>query len=114
MSECLFCKIVERKVPATVVYEDDHTLAFDDIHPQAPVHALVIPKKHVAAVRDCGEEEQALLGKLLLTCAKVAQLKGIADSGYRIVTNTGKDGGQTVFHLHFHVTGGRHMRWPPG
>ncbi|MFN3682236.1 MAG: histidine triad nucleotide-binding protein [Nitrospira sp.] len=114
MGDCLFCKIVERKVPATVVYEDDHTVAFDDIHPQAPVHALVIPKRHVVAVRDCGEEDEALLGKLLLTCAKVARLKGVADSGYRIVTNTGKDGGQTVFHLHFHVTGGRPMRWPPG
>ncbi len=114
MSDCLFCKIVDRKIPAKVVYEDDLTLAFDDIHPQAPVHTLVIPKKHVAAVQECSEQDQALLGGLLLTCAKVAALKGVAESGHRIVVNTGGDGGQTVFHLHCHVTGGRHMSWPPG
>jgi len=114
MSECLFCKIVEGQIPAKFVYEDDQTLAFDDIHPQAPVHTLVIPKKHVAAVQGCGAQEQALLGQLLLACAKVANLKGLAESGHRIVVNTGRDGGQTVFHLHFHVTGGRHMGWPPG
>ncbi|MCA1957397.1 MAG: histidine triad nucleotide-binding protein [Nitrospira sp.] len=114
MSDCLFCKIVAKQIPAKVVHEDDQILAFDDIHPQAPVHTLVIPKKHVAAVRDCEEQDQTLLGRLLLTCAKVAQLKGVAESGYRIVTNTGKDGGQTVFHLHLHVTGGRRMSWPPG
>lgn len=114
MSDCLFCKIVAKQISAKVVYEDDQTLAFDDIHPQAPVHTLVIPKKHIAAVRDCEERDQALLGRLLLTCAKAAQLKGIAESGYRIVMNTGKDGGQTVFHLHLHVTGGRRMSWPPG
>jgi histidine triad (HIT) family protein len=114
MSDCLFCKIVAKQIPAKVVHEDDQTLAFDDIHPQAPVHTLVIPKRHIAAVQDCEEQDQALLGRLLLTCAKVAQLKGVAESGYRIVTNTGKNGGQTVFHLHLHVTGGRRMSWPPG
>jgi len=114
MSECLFCKIVEKKIPAKIVHEDDQTLAFDDINPQAPVHTLVIPKKHVAAVLDCGPQDQPLIGQLLLACTKVAKDKGLAESGYRIVANTGRDGGQTVLHLHFHVMGGRHMAWPPG
>ena len=114
MSNCLFCKIVERKIPARIVYEDDQTLAFDDINPQAPVHSLVIPKKHVAAVQECGLQDQSLLGHLLLTCSTIAKQKGLPESGYRIVANTGRDGGQTVFHLHFHVMGGRHMGWPPG
>lgn len=114
MSDCLFCRIAEKKIPAKIVHEDEHTLAFDDINPQAPVHTLVIPKQHVAAVQECGEQDQALLGRLLLMCSKVAKLKGLAESGYRIVVNNGRDGGQTVFHLHFHVTGGRHMGWPPG
>lgn len=114
MSDCLFCKIVDKKIPAKVVHEDDQTLAFDDIHPQAPVHTLVIPKRHVATVQDCGAQDQSLLGQLMLTCAKVAKLKGLAESGYRVAMNTGADGGQTVFHLHLHVMGGRHMGWPPG
>jgi histidine triad (HIT) family protein len=114
MSECLFCNIVEKKIPAKIVHEDDQTLAFDDINPQAPVHTLVIPRKHMAGVQICGPEDQSLLGRLLLTCSKVAEQKGLSESGYRIVANTGRDGGQTVFHLHFHVMGGRHMGWPPG
>jgi histidine triad (HIT) family protein len=114
MSDCLFCKIVEKKIPAKIVHEDEHSLAFDDIHPQAPVHTLVIPKKHIAAVQDCGIQDQELLGKLLLSCTKVAKQKGLSESGYRLVANTGRDGGQTVFHLHFHIMGGRHMAWPPG
>lgn len=114
MSDCLFCKIVNKHIPAKIVHEDDQTLAFDDISPQAPVHTLVIPKKHVEAVKDCGPQDQALLGQLLQTCAKIAKQKGLAESGYRIITNTGRDGGQSVFHLHLHVMGGRHMGWPPG
>ena len=114
MSECLFCKIVEKKIPAKLVHEDEHTLAFDDINPHAPIHTLVIPKKHVGAVQDCTTQDQGLLGYLLLSCAKVAKQKGLVESGYRIVTNTGPDGGQTVFHLHLHVMGGRPMNWPPG
>lgn len=114
MSDCLFCKIVEKKIPAKIVYEDDLAVAFDDIHPQAPVHTLVIPKQHVAAIQDCTELDQALLGHLLLTCSKVLKLKGLSESGSRVVVNTGRDGGQTVFHLHLHVTGGRQMGWPPG
>lgn len=114
MTDCLFCKIVEKKIPAKLVYEDDHTLAFDDINPQAPIHTLVIPKRHVDSVQHLGEADQPLLARLLLTCTKVAKDKGLAASGYRLVANTGRDGGQTVFHLHVHVMGGRHMEWPPG
>ena len=114
MSTCIFCRIVEGSIPAKLVYQDEHTLAFDDITPQAPVHTLVIPKRHVAAVQELSEADQALLGQLLLTCCKVATDKGLAESGYRIVANTGRDGGQSVFHLHFHVLGGRHLAWPPG
>jgi histidine triad (HIT) family protein len=114
MGDCLFCKIVEKKIPAKIVHEDDQTLAFDDINPQAPVHTLVIPKRHVASVQELGAGDHALLGHLLFVCTNVAKLKGLRESGYRMVANTGRDGGQTVFHLHFHVMGGRHMAWPPG
>jgi histidine triad (HIT) family protein len=114
MSTCLFCKIAEKTIPAMIVHEDDQTLAFDDIHPQAPVHTLVIPKRHVASIQDLGETDQPLLARLLLVCTKIAKDKGLADPGFRLVANTGRDGGQTVFHLHFHVMGGRHMGWPPG
>ena len=114
MSSCIFCRIIEGNIPAKIVYQDEHTLAFDDVHPQAPVHTLVIPKRHVASVQDVDETAQALLGRLVLTCTKVAKDKGLSETGFRLVANTGRDGGQTVSHLHFHVMGGRHMGWPPG
>ena len=114
MSDCLFCRIAEKTIPAMIVHEDDQTLAFDDIHHQAPVHTLVIPKRHVGSIQDLGESDQPLLARLLLTCTQVAKNKGLAAPGFRLVANTGRDGGQTVFHLHFHVMGGRHMGWPPG
>lgn len=114
MSDCLFCKIAGKTIPATIVHEDDQTLAFDDIHPQAPVHTLVIPKRHVASLHDLGESDRPLLASLMLTCTQVARSKGLASPGFRLVANTGRDGGQTVFHLHFHVMGGRPMSWPPG
>ena len=114
MSECLFCKIVARTIPAALVYEDDMVVAFDDINPQAPTHTLVIPRKHVASIAELQDSDVGLLGHLMLTGNKIATLKGIADAGYRFVINTGVDGGQTVFHLHLHVLGGRHMAWPPG
>ncbi|MER3425431.1 MAG: histidine triad nucleotide-binding protein [Nitrospiraceae bacterium] len=114
MTTCLFCRIVERAAPSKIVYEDDQTLAFEDINPQAPVHTLVIPKRHIESIQELQEAETSLLGHLLLTCTRIAQQKGIAGSGYRIVTNTGPNAGQTVFHLHFHVLGGRTMAWPPG
>jgi len=114
MSDCIFCKIASKSIPSKLIYEDDQVVAFDDLHPQAPVHSLVIPKRHVVSVQELGEQDQALLGRLVLACAKIAKLKGLAENGYRLVTNTGRDGGQSVFHLHFHVLGGRHMAWPPG
>jgi histidine triad (HIT) family protein len=114
VSNCLFCRIVERTIPSKILYEDDVALAFEDINPQAPVHALVIPKRHVRSVDELEGAAAGLLSHLLLTCVKIANLQGIAQSGYRLVTNTGANGGQTVFHLHMHVLGGRPMRWPPG
>jgi len=109
MTDCLFCRIVQKTIPAKIVHEDDRTVAFDDINPQAPVHTLIIPKKHVSAVQDCQDQDSDLLAQLMITCAKVATQKGLAQSGYRIVTNTGPDAGQTVFHLHLHVLGGRRI-----
>ena len=114
MSDCLFCKIGSGQIPAKVVLQDDEVLAFDDINPQAPVHVLVIPKRHVVALNEAGAGDQALLGRLLEAATLVARKKGIADAGYRVVANTGRDGGQTVLHLHLHVLGGRPMTWPPG
>ena len=114
MSDCLFCKIGSGQIPSKVVMQDDEILAFDDINPQAPVHVLVIPKRHIVALNDMEAGDQALLGRLLETAALVARQKGIAEAGYRVVVNTGRHGGQTVFHLHLHLLGGRHMAWPPG
>ncbi|MGH7232850.1 MAG: histidine triad nucleotide-binding protein [Nitrospiraceae bacterium] len=114
MSTCLFCRIVERTVPSNITYEDDLALAFEDVNPQAPVHILVIPKRHIQSVGDLETADSILLAHLVLTCAKIAKQKGLAQSGYRLVTNTGANGGQTVFHLHWHLLGGRPMRWPPG
>ena len=114
MSDCLFCKIGSGQIPAKVVMQDDEILAFDDVNPQAPVHVLVIPKRHVVALSEVGAGEHALLGRLLEAATLVARKKGIAESGYRVVANTGRNGGQTVFHLHLHVLGGRPMAWPPG
>ena len=114
MSDCLFCQIVAGKIPATVDYQDDQVMAFQDINAQAPVHLLVIPKQHIASIGEIAKDQGDLVGSLLRTCVTLAQDKGIADSGYRIVTNTGRAGGQTVQHLHFHLMGGRSMTWPPG
>jgi histidine triad (HIT) family protein len=114
VSDCLFCRIIGGNIPAKVVDQDEYTLAFDDINPQAPVHTLVIPKRHVSSVHDLEEPDQALLGRLLLMCNKVAKMKGLSEPGFRLVVNTGRDGGQTVSHVHFHVLGGRHLGWPPG
>lgn len=114
MSDCLFCKIVARAIPASLVYEDELVVAFDDINPQAPVHSLVIPRKHFTSIAELQDADGMLLGRLMLAGNKVANLKRITDTGYRFVVNTGSHGGQSVFHLHLHVLGGRHMGWPPG
>jgi histidine triad (HIT) family protein len=114
MNDCLFCKIAAGTIPSKIVYEDDSTTAFEDVNPQAPVHVLVVPKRHAASLAELNDADATLLGHLMLIGAKVAKQKGIADSGYRLVLNTGKHGGQSVFHLHVHVLGGRAMHWPPG
>ncbi len=113
MSETIFSKIIRREIPAEIVYEDDLTLAFKDITPQAPVHILVIPKKPLPQLSAAESEDHALMGHLLLTAKRVAEQVGL-DNGYRLVINNGPDGGQTVYHLHLHILGGRPMQWPPG
>ncbi len=114
MSDCVFCRIVEGTIPSTILYDDDECVAFEDLHPQAPVHALVIPKRHIVSLADVQEGDANLLGRLMLACAHVAKEKDLGDSGYRVVTNIGSNAGQTVFHLHFHILGGRGFHWPPG
>ena len=114
MSDCLFCGIVEGKVKANVVYQDDAAVAFKDIGPKAPVHILIVPRKHIASVSDIAEQDRALIGQIFQVAAKLAREQGIADSGYRVVVNSGADAGQSVFHLHYHLLGGRQMSWPPG
>lgn len=114
MSDCLFCKIVEGKIPARKVYEDADVVAFDDIQPQAPVHVLVIPKKHVATLNDLEPADDALAGKLLRTAAQIAKDRGIADRGWRATVNVNRDAHQLVFHVHVHLMGGRAFGWPPG
>ena len=114
MSECIFCRIVERTIPSKIVFEDDQVVAFEDVNPQAPVHVLVVPRRHVASIAELQAVDAGLLGHLMVTGAAIAKQKGIAESGYRAVVNTGKNGGQTVFHLHLHILGGRPMHWPPG
>lgn len=110
--DCLFCRIVRREIPATVVFEDEHVVAFRDINPQAPTHVVIVPRDHVASLNDASDAAQ--LGRLSLAAAQIARSEGIADGGYRTVVNTNRDAGQTVFHIHLHLLGGRHMRWPPG
>ena len=110
---CLFCKIIEGSVPSKSVYQDEQSYAFVDIHPQAPVHILVIPRKHIGSLAEAAEADQPLLGHLLWVAAEIARAKGLG-KGYRIVMSTGPDGGQTVDHLHVHLLGGRAMHWPPG
>lgn len=112
--DCLFCSIVAGGVPATVVHQTDDVLAFRDLNPQAPTHALVIPKQHYANVGEMAVADPALTGRLLAGARQVAELDGIEASGYRLVFNTGQDGQQTVHHVHCHVLGGRAMTWPPG
>lgn len=113
MSETIFSKIIRKEIPADIVYEDDLTLAFRDVHPQAPVHILIIPKQPIVSIAEATDADAALLGKLLLTVKRVATQQGLS-KGYRVVINTGEDAGQTVFHLHLHLLGQRQMTWPPG
>ena len=112
--DCLFCKIAAGAIPADRVYEDDEVIAFRDIAPQAPCHILIIPKQHISTINDADHSHQALLGKLILTAQTLARQEGLADNGYRLVMNCNRDGGQTVFHIHLHLLGGRALHWPPG
>lgn len=111
---CLFCNILEKKIPADVVYEDDHALAFRDIRPVAPTHVLVIPKTHIAAIHDLEADHAMLMGQTLIAARKVAEKLGLVDDGFRLVINDGDHAGQTVHHIHVHVLGGRSLSWPPG
>ena len=114
MEDCIFCKIVKGQIPSDKVYEDDNVLAFKDINPEAPVHIVIIPKKHIVSLNDADKEDLEILSHILLIVKNIAAENGIAESGYRLVTNCGADGGQTVPHLHFHLLGGRNLVWPPG
>lgn len=110
---CLFCKIIDKEIPADIVYEDDRALAFRDINPQAPHHILVIPKQHIATTNDLTEADRETVGHLSLVAAKIAKELGFADSGYRAVINCNAQAGQTVFHIHLHLLGGKPLGWPP-
>ena len=111
---CLFCRIASGDIPASKVFEDADVLAFNDINPQAPLHILVIPKRHIATTNDLGEADEALVGKLVRTAAALATQKGYADRGYRVLFNCNAEAGQTVFHIHLHLLAGRNLGWPPG
>jgi histidine triad (HIT) family protein len=112
--DCLFCKIIDKKIPSKAVYEDGFVYAFEDINPQAPVHVLIVPKKHVPTVNDLKPEHDKYLSAMFSAAKKVAEDRGVAQSGYRTVFNVNKDAGMAVFHLHMHVLGGRVLGWPPG
>lgn len=112
--ECLFCKIARMEIPAKVVMEDSHILAFEDVNPQAPLHVLIIPKEHIEKISDLDKRHADLIGRLVLAAKDIAKKRGVQESGYRIVMNCNRDAGQAVFHLHLHLLGGRKFLWPPG
>jgi histidine triad (HIT) family protein len=114
MADCLFCKIVRKEIPAKLLYEDEDALAFEDINPQAPVHVLVVPKRHIPTLNDLTPADDALVGKLARISAVIASDRGVAEAGWRSVVNVNREGGQLVFHVHMHCMGGRPMFWPPG
>lgn len=114
MNDCLFCRISAKKIPADIIYEDSEAVAFIDINPQAPVHVLIIPKKHIPTSLDITDEDNVLIGHLLRLAGRIAKEKGIDKQGFRLVMNTNAAAGQTVFHIHLHLLGGRQMHWPPG
>ena len=114
MEDCLFCKIVKGEIPCTKVYEDDKVFSFKDIDPKAPVHILIVPKKHISSLNEVTEEDSELIAYIFTVIKKLAKELGVAESGYRVVSNCGEDGGQSVLHIHFHLLGGRTLQWPPG
>ncbi|MDP6878983.1 MAG: histidine triad nucleotide-binding protein [Candidatus Marinimicrobia bacterium] len=114
MDKCLFCEILDQQIPCSKVFENDQVFAFDDIDPHAPIHVLIIPKKHIKSINEIKNEDKNLIGAMFIAAKEIARIKGIKESGYRTVFNTNQDAGQTVFHIHMHVIGGRKMKWPPG
>ena len=114
MAETLFSRIIRREIPAQIVHEDEHVVGFRDINPQAPTHVLFVPRQPIATLNDLGDADAGLVGRLVLAATRYARAQGFADDGYRVVMNCNRDGGQTVFHLHLHLLGGRAMEWPPG
>lgn len=114
MPDCLFCKIVSGAIPGSIVYRDEHLVAFKDINPQAPMHVLIVPRRHIATLNDLAPEDDALVGEMVRRAGAIAREHGYADRGYRTVFNCNAEAGQTVFHIHLHVLGGRAMTWPPG
>jgi histidine triad (HIT) family protein len=114
MADCLFCSIIEGEIKGEIVYQDNAVLAFRDIRPEAPVHVLIVPRKHIESVSSLQPDDVPVIGAIFIIAAKLAKDFGIAESGYRVVVNNGADAGQSVSHLHYHLLGGRRMRWPPG
>lgn len=114
MSDCIFCKIIDGEIPGDIVYQDDRVIAINDIDPKAPVHILIMPKKHIPSLLEIKEEEQSILSHIMMVAAGLAGEKGISEKGFRVVNNCGEEGGQSVGHIHFHLLGGRYMQWPPG
>ncbi len=114
MTDCLFCRLVAGHIPATIVHQSEHLVAFKDITPQAPTHVLIVPRRHIGTLNDLSPADDGLVGEMIRTAAAIAKENGHADRGYRTVFNCNADAGQTVFHLHLHVLGGRKMTWPPG
>jgi histidine triad (HIT) family protein len=114
MTQCLFCRIIKREIPGRIVYEDDSVLAFEDINPQAPTHILVVPKKHIDSLSNLSTADKEMMGSLFLTVIQLVKTNNLSQQGFRTVINTGPNGGQTVYHLHIHLLGGRQMTWPPG
>ena len=112
--DCLFCKICAKEIPATIVFENDRVIAFEDINPQAPTHVQIIPRKHIATTLDVTDDDRALIGEIFQAAASIARERGFADDGYRLAVNTNPAAGQTVYHLHVHLLGGRRFSWPPG
>jgi histidine triad (HIT) family protein len=114
MADCLFCRIIAGEIPGAIVYQDDRVVAFNDINPQAPTHVLIVPRRHIASLNDLTAEDDRIVGELVRRAAAIAADRGISAGGYRTVFNTNRDAGQTVFHIHLHLLGGRTLHWPPG
>jgi histidine triad (HIT) family protein len=114
MTHCLFCKIIAGEIPGTIIYQDDRVVAFKDIDPQAPLHALIVPRRHIATLNDLAPDDEGLVGAMVRTAATLAREHGYADQGYRVLFNTNEGAGQSVFHIHLHLLAGRGFHWPPG